>query len=786
MARTYNYYDFRDAKVNIAHTLMDKGWEVFGYSPDESDNMTDYYCPAHWSGIASKNGYVLLVDVSSLHDSGRKLINRSFNAGTTKDIQGKIFKLQNMTTDKGASQQEEESAKAAIQKLLEKENEGWTEEVVGTYPEFKNVNPSTSKWHIEKDGVLVDKGTGIGKFSDLPHMWDGANNTWVKGCDTWSGGVKKEIDEDTQKAINSFNKFISRIEKIVNTITVTDGSEVGSANVETMQKVTVQVTKKVTRPMKVEKALIEEGDYLKFSHRGGFWLVTRIYEVNGSVRISYESVGSEKRGYQQLRNAKRFYDMKERMLKAIQEGKTIVHQMTTFDEVTEVEKWVKVGKTPKASKEAVSVDTPEAVTVNKETATGETVEASNGPTMTINEELNGIELKFSDTLSEEELNVLYSNGFRWSRRGGKWYAKQTPERLAFVQTLVMTSDAIDDNKDTEVPGAPSETVTESQKDNIIYHEFNQNEEAEAKREGDTMENTYSNITDNIINDSGALNSFDDIFNKFDNIEITADQKVSSADLEFCKEQEYIYKQLVTLYGNFNTQLLEIAAIDKKHGQKYGTQSGNYFHAQNTAYYYSYSARDIESTVTKMKDKFIDTICYYFEDKYSITINHEEILRKYKTDVTHEDVINDINEQLGGYNFTEKAEQEIKAKAKNIFIHSDKKITIRNSKLILDGYFVRHDSIWKEYRLTDRKECILSALSHFDNGSIKINRELSDKYCGYDNEKKESNFDRYEIQSLRKVKSVKFLKNGKMEIEFPSNQVAVQFANEYCGYSQQSA
>ena len=365
MARTYNYYDFRDAKVNIAHALMAKGWEVFGYSADQSDAMTDYYCPAHWNGVASKNGYVLLVGVSSLSDSGRTVTKRTFN-GTTKDVQNKIAKLQNMTTDKGASQQEEESAKAAIEKLLEKQNEGWTEEVVAVYPEFKNVNPSTSKWHIEKDGVLVDKGTGIGKFSDLPYNWDGVKNDYS--------------NEDTQKAINSFNKFISRIEKIVNTITVTDGSEVGSADVNTMEKVTVQVTKTVTRPVQVEKKNVEVGDYLKFERRGGFWLVTNIYEVAGKVRISYENVGSEKRGYQQLKNCTRYYDLEERMMKSIQEGKTIIHQMKTFDEVTEVEKWVKVGKAPKVSKEAVTVDAKEVVTVSEETATGETVEASNNAT----------------------------------------------------------------------------------------------------------------------------------------------------------------------------------------------------------------------------------------------------------------------------------------------------------------------------------------------------------------------------------------------------------------------
>lgn len=777
MARTYNYYDFRDAKVNIAHALMAKGWEVFGYSADQSDMMTDYYCPAHWNGVASKNGYVLLVDVSSLSDSGRTITKRTFN-GTTKDVQSKITKLQNMTTDKGASQQEEESAKAAIEKLLEKQNEGWTEEVVAVYPEFKNVNPSTSKWHIEKDGVLVDKGTGIGKFSDLPYNWDGTTN---------------HEDEDRQKAINAFNKFISRIEKIVNTITVTDGSEVGSADVETMQLVTEQVTKTVTKPVQVEKENIEVGDYLKFAHRGGFWLVTNNYEVNGKTRISYENVGSEKRGYQQLKNCTRYYDLEERMMKSIQEGKTIIHQMKTFDEITEVEKWVKVGKAPRASKEAVIVDTEEVVTVNEETATGETAEVSNGVTMVINEELNGIELKFSKTLTEEELSTLYANGFKWSKRGGKWYAKQTPKRLEFAQALVTPSNTVNGDSDTEPQDTQekaSETVTDNQNDNVIYYEFSQNEAAETtKQEGDTVDNTYiNNDTDYNVNETN-FNYFDDIFNKFNNIEITADQKVSGEDLEFCKEQEIIYKELISNYNEFYERLQIIGEKDKEHGKKYGNQSGTYFHTQNTAFNYAMSKYDYQDAINKLKNSFVGYICHYFENKYSITIEDDKIKSKYKENVTYDNIIDEIHEQMGGYNFTEKAVQEIKEEIKKI-VHckydGSWNLAIRNNKIVIDGYFSHYDSIWKEHRISTNIHKVFNALQNFDDGSISRNSELFNKYYGYQNERNAMNYERYEPYSLEKVKSIKILKNGKMEIEFTSNQVAAKFANEYCGYNQQSA
>ena len=38
------YWSYRDAKVKIAHRLMNMdGWTVEGYHADASDSMSDYY-----------------------------------------------------------------------------------------------------------------------------------------------------------------------------------------------------------------------------------------------------------------------------------------------------------------------------------------------------------------------------------------------------------------------------------------------------------------------------------------------------------------------------------------------------------------------------------------------------------------------------------------------------------------------------------------------------------------------------------------------------------------------
>lgn len=54
--------------------------------------------------------------------------------------------------------------------------------------------------------------------------------------------------------------------------------------------------------------------------------------------------------------------------------------------------------------------------------------------ITYNEEKNGIEVKFNTKPAQEVINDLKANGFRWHRVKKVWYAKQTDERMEFVNT----------------------------------------------------------------------------------------------------------------------------------------------------------------------------------------------------------------------------------------------------------------------------------------------------------------------------------------------------------------
>lgn len=55
--------------------------------------------------------------------------------------------------------------------------------------------------------------------------------------------------------------------------------------------------------------------------------------------------------------------------------------------------------------------------------------------ITLNEEKNGIELRFDGKPEAEVIEALKSNGFRWSGKQKMWFAKQTDERIQFTNSL---------------------------------------------------------------------------------------------------------------------------------------------------------------------------------------------------------------------------------------------------------------------------------------------------------------------------------------------------------------
>lgn len=230
MSSRTNYYDFREAKVLIAMELSKRGWEISGFKPDESDGMTDYWSPADWDGIATKNGYVVVVDCSDYMvkwRSGKKDYHRSNNKENMElsfEVQSKIKKLEEIRQDRGASPAEEETAKKKIAMLLakvkESNNTGVNIEVF--FPTFQ-ANPPRMSWHVEKDGVIIAKGNGVAKFSDLYYFNEKDVKEELKQYADDKESYRYKQAEGRLKLYKQFMTFINKIDTAAGSMLAKDG-----------------------------------------------------------------------------------------------------------------------------------------------------------------------------------------------------------------------------------------------------------------------------------------------------------------------------------------------------------------------------------------------------------------------------------------------------------------------------------------------------------------------------------------------------------------------------------
>ena len=274
------YYEYRDVGVMIAHKLMAMdGWEVFGYHADHSDMMTDYYDPAYWNGIATKNGYTLVVNCSS--EAKPKEIRKYNYDGALQDrsISEKIAKLEQMTMERGASEQEEESAKKMIEKLQSKANETSEKYIVTGIIPGHMANPPRMNWHIEKDGVYVAKGNGILKFShiDSYYRYEGYMEDMKKFRTMKREEYRKSLittymgrwNDDEESAARQADSHIESMEKdkalmdqfeaFINKIDTTCGGMLGEGDRVVYEKVKVTEYKKENKAFETENGCVKDG-----------------------------------------------------------------------------------------------------------------------------------------------------------------------------------------------------------------------------------------------------------------------------------------------------------------------------------------------------------------------------------------------------------------------------------------------------------------------------------------------------------------------------------------------
>ena len=538
-----NYYDYREVKVMIAHKLMSMdGWKVYGYTPDESDSMTDYWSPAHWDGIAEKNGYILCVDV---YGEAKPQEIRKYNySGFTYDqsIAEKIKKLESMTVERGASEAEAISAKIMIERL-QKKAEGSAENenkyiVVGTVPGHM-AHPPKMNWHIEKDGIIIAKGNGILKYA---HIWKYYNyNRDMEWLEEYKKDKKSYADKHTEDLINrgyydnkeeakeSTERYIRELEKdiklidkfetFINKIDTTCGGLLGEGDSIFYEKVTVTKYKKENKVVEDIAGSIKEGQLfiLKSNFNYGCYkgFVYRIHETenNGQKyfhayklngKLTKECTGSANRSNYWFIGS----GVHDNLTKWIEKGSIAWCHIEEVKIPYEVEKVIK--KTIKAEKKA-KFTTTETAQTEEASINDYTYEVSEDTDTRTGEKIYLV--KVVEKLSREEYiavnKYIKSLGGYYSKFKHAFLFKENPsEKLNATitenktQTAEPTQEAQSIKKEPEpAKESISYTITEDQHTQTHAKiwivkpdkELNKSDFAEVKRKLATLQGFYSSF-----------------------------------------------------------------------------------------------------------------------------------------------------------------------------------------------------------------------------------------------------------------------------------------------------
>jgi hypothetical protein len=251
-----------------------------------------------------------------------------------------------------------------------------------------------------------------------------------------------------------------------------------------------------------------------------------------------------------------------------------------------------------------------------------------------------------------------------------------------------------------------------------------------------------------------------LIDKFDQIQVTNTNRIDVDDKTFCELWDSIYSESLECYKSILNKMISVHNFQiPRVKQKYELYIDLYG---------DFGINDCIKNIIKIKERFIGKVCWYFSEKYNVTINDTKIYDKYKDverrDIENRDgtialnpieckpidyniIVDEIIVQLNGFSFKEKAIDEIKKKAKT-------------------------ELRWYDYRKHWTYEV--------KGKTIKFHFNIKDVYPAlyfYDN----NETDIIDCFTHNRIDDYKSFDNGNTDIKFANETYALDFAKRYLGY-----
>jgi hypothetical protein len=277
---------------------------------------------------------------------------------------------------------------------------------------------------------------------------------------------------------------------------------------------------------------------------------------------------------------------------------------------------------------------------------------------------------------------------------------------------------------------------------------------------------------------------------FENVTIENDQRLSDEDnikMEFFQSTLDNMREKFNLYLSFYREN-RINKID---------YDGTIKEINGVSSYKNLEFEFVDKIIFREVRSLIERVYSYFVGKYDVkleTLYHdadyyegrpEKMKENFNwfMNVSINDLLNDIFNQLGGMSFNDKGLEEAKEKLLNDCRYDD--ITVKNNKITIKN-FIYYDHFWKdygEYRNSDKEKItnLFKIISYVDTKELRNNyRVITDEVNNYNNKY----IGEYEVTNeLLILKSFKTFKNGKVELKFNTGLQALNFAVKYLGYQE---
>lgn len=295
-----------------------------------------------------------------------------------------------------------------------------------------------------------------------------------------------------------------------------------------------------------------------------------------------------------------------------------------------------------------------------------------------------------------------------------------------------------------------------------------------------------------------------LLDKFDAVNIQADNRISETDKNYCETHQEAYEAALTSFkelGFFWEDMLKVQ------NDLLGPRDSNFFYDYlSSSEGPNLSSHSIHAHIKELHGEFIQNIVYHFNSTYHVTVSNSDIRNallpeepdsyrrsqegeKWETynramqtlTVKYADVVEQIILRLDGRSFVEQAFHELKVSCHNAAWNTYKreaKFERRKDTIRFTDYGCSYDT-WSNitrWELTAGMKNILRGVAHFETGGYNMYPMGISDLVDYGRVAQNIVL----FPSCTKLRQLKMFKSHCVDLKFASEALAQEFIDTYLG------